>query len=198
MHLCWRLLNDKSSRIHFSIKVWSITVIFQSQVMTSFSILWLPMSGFEGVLLPLRILKCSSYHIQIVITQEYLFCNLKYRFDIWRWRKLTFWRNTVMHLRIILMIMPNALSRVCTSELTWHLLIFIESKREVPRGVRNSKVRRQDKFRRDWSRHKNTSKSQSGTGPGVRRSKRPLLACRTRCIWKFLSNGRCLKSSYCN
>ena len=27
------------------------------------------------------------------------------------------------------------------------------SKREVPRGVRNSKVRRQDKFRRDWSRH---------------------------------------------
>ena len=56
------------------------------------------------------------------------------------------------------------------------------SKREVPRGVRNSKVRRQDKFRRDWSRHQNTCKSQSGTGPGVRRSKRPLLACRTRCI----------------
>ena len=27
------------------------------------------------------------------------------------------------------------------------------SKREVPRGVRNSKVRRQDKYRRDWSRH---------------------------------------------
>ena len=27
-----------------------------------------------------------------------------------------------------------------------------------------------------------TCKSQSGTGPGVRRSKRPLLACRTRCI----------------
>ena len=29
----------------------------------------------------------------------------------------------------------------------------VEGKREVPRGVRNSKVRRQDKFRRDWSRH---------------------------------------------
>ena len=29
----------------------------------------------------------------------------------------------------------------------------LQSKREVPRGVRNSKVRRQDKFRRDWSRH---------------------------------------------
>ena len=29
----------------------------------------------------------------------------------------------------------------------------IEGKREVPRDVRNSKVRRQDKFRRDWSRH---------------------------------------------
>ena len=55
------------------------------------------------------------------------------------------------------------------------------SKREVPRGVRNSKVRRQDKFRRDWSRHQNTCKSQSGTGPGVRRSKRPLSACHTRC-----------------
>ena len=27
------------------------------------------------------------------------------------------------------------------------------SKREVPRDVRNSKVRRPDKFRRDWSRH---------------------------------------------
>ena len=59
---------------------------------------------------------------------------------------------------------------------------FKISKREVPRGVRNSKVRRQDKFRRDWSRHYHKCKSQSGTGPGVRRSKRPLLACRTRCI----------------
>ena len=29
----------------------------------------------------------------------------------------------------------------------------VKGKREVPRGVRNSKVRRQDKFRRDWSRH---------------------------------------------
>ena len=53
--------------------------------------------------------------------------NFKYRFDKWRWRKLTFWRNTVMHWRIILKIMPNALSRVCTSELTWHLLMFIEN-----------------------------------------------------------------------
>ena len=39
-----------------------------------------------------------------------------------------------------------------------------------------------DKFRRDWSRHKNTCKSQSGKGPGIRRSKRPLLACCIRCI----------------
>ena len=30
---------------------------------------------------------------------------------------------------------------------------WFQRKREVPRGVRNSKVRRQDKFRRDWSRH---------------------------------------------
>ena len=33
------------------------------------------------------------------------------------------------------------------------LIIACLSKREVPRGVRNSKVRRQDKFRKDWSRH---------------------------------------------
>ena len=90
-----------------------------------FSIFWLPMSIFESVLLPLCILKCSSCHILIVTTQEYAFCNFKYRFDKWHWRKLTFWRNTVMHWRIILKIMPNALSPVCTSELTWHLLIFI-------------------------------------------------------------------------
>ena len=32
-----------------------------------------------------------------------------------------------------------------------------QSKREVPRGVRNSKVRRQDKFRRDGSRHQTYS-----------------------------------------
>ena len=101
-----------------------------------FSILWLPMSVFEVVYLPVHILKCSSYRIQIVIKQEYAFCYFKYRFDKWRWRKLTFWRNTVMHWRIILKIRQNALSRVCTSELTWHLLIFIEHffLMEVPRG----------------------------------------------------------------
>ena len=33
------------------------------------------------------------------------------------------------------------------------------SKTEVPRGVLNSKVRKQDKFRRDWSHHLNTCKS---------------------------------------
>ena len=32
------------------------------------------------------------------------------------------------------------------------LLVFVQCNREVPRGVRNSKVWRQDKFRRDWSR----------------------------------------------
>ena len=31
--------------------------------------------------------------------------------------------------------------------------LCVKGKREVPRDVRNSKVRRQDKFRRDWSRH---------------------------------------------
>ena len=33
------------------------------------------------------------------------------------------------------------------------MAVVAQSKREVPRDVRNSKVRRQDKFRRDWSRH---------------------------------------------
>ena len=49
---------------------------------------------------------------------------------------------------------------------------FLSAKTEVPRDVRNSKVRRQDKFKRDWSQHYNTCKSQSGTGPGIQRSKR--------------------------
>ena len=47
---------------------------------------------------------------------------------------------------------------------------------EVPKDVRNSKVRKQDTFRRDWSQHLNTCKSLSRTEQGVRRSKRPLLA----------------------
>ena len=34
-----------------------------------------------------------------------------------------------------------------------HYIMQKRSKREVPRDIRNSKVRRQDKFRRDWSRH---------------------------------------------
>ena len=36
-----------------------------------------------------------------------------------------------------------------------------------------------DQLRRDWSQQWNACKTQSGTGPGVRRIKRPLLACRT-------------------
>ena len=55
------------------------------------------------------------------------------------------------------------------------------SKTEVQRDIQNSKVRKQDKFRRDWSQHQNTCKSQSGTRPGVRRSKLPLFACCTLC-----------------
>ena len=36
----------------------------------------------------------------------------------------------------------------------WQSLgLHFKSKREVPKDVRNSKVRKQDKFRRDWSRH---------------------------------------------
>ena len=39
------------------------------------------------------------------------------------------------------------------------------SKIEVLRNVQNSKIRKQDKFRRDLSQHKNKCKSQGGTGP---------------------------------
>ena len=92
----------------FLIKGLLITVIFQSQDMTSFfDNLAAYECVFGGVFLPLRILKCSSCPIQIVITQEYAFCNFKYRFDKWRWRKLTYWLNTVMHWHIILKIMPK-------------------------------------------------------------------------------------------
>ena len=65
----------------------------------------------------------------------------------------------------------------------WYLGIIFRSKTEVLRDVPNSEVRKQDKFMRDWSRHQNTCKSLSGKGPGVRRSKRPLLVYRNRCKW---------------
>ena len=34
-----------------------------------------------------------------------------------------------------------------------YLILCVKGKTEVPRDVRNSKVRKQDKFRRDWSQH---------------------------------------------
>ena len=51
------------------------------------------------------------------------------------------------------------------------------------------KVRRHDKFRKEWSQHYNKCKSQMGQDQdGVRRRKRPLLASHTRCkIWAIRS-----------
>ena len=48
------------------------------------------------------------------------------------------------------------------------------------------KVRGHDKFRKEWSQKLKQMQVQNGTGPDVRRSKRPLLASRTRCnvLWK--------------
>ena len=48
------------------------------------------------------------------------------------------------------------------------------------------KVRRYDKFSKEWSQTLEQMQVPNGTGPGVRRSKRPLLASRTRChvVWK--------------
>ena len=51
-----------------------------------------------------------------------------------------------------------------------------------------------DKFWRDWSQHQNTCKSQSGTGPGVRSSKHPLLVCRTRCQCSIETSRNKVKS----
>ena len=58
------------------------------------------------------------------------------------------------------------------------------------------KVRRHDKFRKEWSQHKEQMQVPNGTGPGVRRSKRPLLASRTRCnvLWKPLKFGNKVKN----
>ena len=78
------------------------------------------------------------------------------------------------------------------------IVVFIRilGKTKVPRDVRNSKVRKQDKFSRDWSRHSNTCKSQSGTGLGAR-SKRPLLACSARCKRSLLGFARARSSYEC-
>ena len=42
------------------------------------------------------------------------------------------------------------------------------------------KVRRHDYFRKEWSQLKEQMQVPNGRGPGVRRSKRPLSASRTR------------------
>ena len=59
-------------------------------------------------------------------------------------------------------------------------LSHTSSKTEIPMAIRNSKVRKQDKFRRLVSTLEHLQ-VQRWTGLGVRRSKRPLLACRNRC-----------------
>ena len=84
---------------------------------------------------------------------------------------------------------------------TWkiHLILttarWIKTPRVEIQWDQNSILhRKQDKFGRDRSRHKNTCKSQSGTGPGVGRSKRPLLACRTHCKCSMETLHNSLKS----
>ena len=52
------LWNNKSSATHFLIKVLLITVIFQSEIMTSFFEIWLPFIVLENGPWPLRLLKC--------------------------------------------------------------------------------------------------------------------------------------------
>ena len=59
---------------------------------------------------------------------------------VW-WHSFSFLKSTIV--RYFVRSTTNLLS----------VVFQLESKGEVPRGVRNSKVRRQDKFGRDWSRH---------------------------------------------
>ena len=75
----------------------------------------------------------------------------------------------------------SSFTSMCTPQVTKHE----NSKIEVPKDVRNSKVWTHDKFKRDSSRRKNTCKSQSGTELGVRRSKRLLSECNTGCKCPF-------------
>ena len=112
-----------------------------------------------------RLLKSIAFVIKILEATE-----------IWYRSTESVKRQSVMtHVaQISKMFMNQKCHRTCVQ-------CLIKQNTEVPRDVRNSKVRKQDKFRRDWSQQKNTCKSQSRTGPGVRRSKRPLMACRTRC-----------------
>ena len=67
-----------------------------------------------------------------------------------------------------------------------------KQKEKVPRGVRNPKVRRQDKFQeRLVSTLEHIASPKVGTGPGVRRSKRPLLALPppvAYVLWETLHN----------
>ena len=67
------------------------------------------------------------------------------------------------------------------TKLTCKTLVFQITNIVINPENENRIERKQDKFRRVWSQHKNTCKYESGTGPGVRRSKRPLLEYRIRC-----------------
>ena len=94
---------------------------------------------------------------------------------------------------------PCYVSRLCTAVdravMSQYRFSSIISKTEVPRDVRNSKG---PQTRQAQERIVSTLEQMqvpNGTGPGVRRSKRPLLASRTRCnvLWKPKKFGNKVK-----
>ena len=75
----------------------------------------------------------------------------------WNWKEKTLkpgTQHTRNHYHLTEILDDNGLAQMVeTPTRNEAILDLLISKREVPRGVRNSKVRRQDKLRRDWSRH---------------------------------------------
>ena len=69
----------------------------------------------------------SSFHIPTFITQKWSISKLKYWWDKWRWRNIALLRSTDTRWRIILTTVPNLLSRLCVSELSWKILILVQN-----------------------------------------------------------------------
>ena len=68
-----------------------------------------------------------------------------------------------------------------TSDLSFMSILFKSNENRTIDGSSIFIFRRYDKFRRERPQHRIICKSKNATGPGVRRSKRPLLASRIRC-----------------
>ena len=73
---------------------------------------------------------------------------------------------------------------MCGINLTDCMSVLNKQNRESNEGCSKSIVRKNNKFGKGLVSTSRTYASPKGTGPCVRRSKRPLLACHTRRIYK--------------